>query len=246
MQIDVALVPAEASALEKGVLIVIDEIRASTTITTLLDLACRELVLAGSVPAARRLAAERGSLLAGERHALKPRGFDYDNSPTDLIRSMEIRGRSVVLCTTNGTAVLRRLRGASHVLVGCIRNATACADAAVRLAIADGHGIQVVCAGQRGRFVLDDAAAAGVVVERLAEATRRGGGVAELTDAAETAVRLRRSFPDLLTAMRESNGGRTLEHIGQAQDIAFCAEEDASATVPVLLAGDPMRIGILG
>lgn len=245
MQIDVALVPAEARTHDVRVLIVIDEIRASTTITTLLDLDCRELVLAGTVPAARRIAAERGSLLAGERHAVKPRGFDYDNSPTDLMKSAKIRGRSVVLCTTNGTAVLRRLRGAPHVLVGCVRNATACAEAAVRLATADGCGVQVVCAGQRGRFVLDDAAAAGVVVERLAEAARRTGAVPELSDAAETAVRLRRSFPDLLTAMRESNGGRTLVRIGQAQDIAFCAEEDASTTVPVLLATEPMRIGAL-
>ena len=55
-------------------------------------------------------------------------------------------------------------------------------------------------------------------------------------------MRLRASFPDLLAAMAQSDGGATLREIGQPDDIAFCAEEDASSTVPRLVAGEPMRI----
>ena len=244
MEIDVALVPGEARPSRAGVRIVIDEIRASTTITTLLDLGCRDLTIAGAVGVAKRWAATTGSLLAGERHALRPPGFDFDNSPTVLSRSHDrIRGRSVVLCTTNGTAVLRRLRGRGRILVGCIRNASACAEAAVELAIAEGCAIQVVCAGQQGRFNIDDAVAAGVIAGRIRDALRAAGRAAELTDPATAAIRLRESYPDLLTALRESEGGRTLRRIGQEEDTAFCAEEDASTTVPEYLDGTPPRIG---
>jgi 2-phosphosulfolactate phosphatase len=243
MKIDVALVPQTARVAPGRVLIVIDQIRASTTITTVLDLGCTDLFLAGDVRAARRLGRLTGSLIAGERLARKPPGFDFDNSPSELARA-GLGGRSLVLSTTNGTAVLRRFRAADAVLVGCLRNARAVAAAAVGLARASGPdgSVQVVCAGRLGRFVIEDAVAAGVIVGRIEEILGDDGEPTELTDAAEAAVRLRASFPDLLAAMAQSDGGATLREIGQPDDIAFCAEEDASSTVPRLVAGDPMRI----
>jgi 2-phosphosulfolactate phosphatase len=243
MKIDVALVPQAARVAPGRVLIVIDQIRASTTITTVLDLGCSDLFLAGDVRAARRLGRLTGSLIAGERLARRPPGFDFDNSPSELARA-GLGGRSLVLSTTNGTAVLRRFRAADAVLVGCLRNARAVAAAAVGLARASGPdgSVQVVCAGRLGRFVIEDAVAAGVIVGRIAEGLGNDGEPAVLTDAAAAAVRLRASFPDLLAAMAQSDGGATLREIGQPDDIAFCAEEDASSTVPRLVAGDPMRI----
>jgi 2-phosphosulfolactate phosphatase len=243
MKIDVALVPQAARVAPGRVLIVIDQIRASTTITTVLDLGCSDLFLAGDVRAARRLGRLTGSLIAGERLARRPPGFDFDNSPSELARA-GLGGRSLVLSTTNGTAVLRRFRAADAVLVGCLRNARAVAAAAVGLARASGPdgSVQVVCAGRLGRFVLEDAVAAGVIVGRIAEGLGNDGEPAVLTDAAAAAVRLRASFPDLLAAMAQSDGGATLREIGQPDDIAFCAEEDASSTVPRLVAGEPMRI----
>jgi len=246
MEVDVALLPAAARVSAGCVLIVVDQIRASTTVTTVLDLGCADLLLAGDVATARDLARSSGSLLAGEHHARKPAGFDFDNSPSELSLA-GIRGRGLVLCTTNGTAVLSRLRSAGHVLVGCLRNARAVAEAAVDLASALGPdgSVQVVCAGSLDRFVLEDAVAAGVIVERASERLATNGRAAELTDAAVAAVRLRRSYPDLLTAMSESSGGATLREIGREEDIAFCAEADASTTVPCLVPGDLLRIAPL-
>lgn len=243
MQIDVALVPQAARVAPGRVLIVIDQIRASTTITTVLDLGCADLFLAGDVRAARRLGRLTGSLIAGERLARKPPGFDFDNSPSELSRAA-LGGRSLVLSTTNGTAVLRRFRGADAVLVGCLRNARAVAAAAVGLARASGPdgSVQMVCAGRLGRFVIEDAVAAGVIVGRIVDVLGSDGESAALTDAAAAAVRLRASFPDLLAAMAQSDGGATLREIGQPDDIAFCAQEDASRTVPRLVAGEPLRI----
>ena len=246
MQLDVALLPDAAHISAGCVLIVVDQIRASTTVATVLDLEVRDLLLAGDVATARDLARSTGSLLAGEHHARKPAGFDFDNSPSELSRA-GIGGHGLVLCTTNGTAVLSRLRSADHVLVGCLRNARAVAEAAVDLATAAGvdGSVQVVCAGTLDLFALEDAVAAGVIIERAAERLGATGRPVELTDAARAALRLRGSYPDLLTAMTDSSGGATLREIGRAEDIAFCAEVDVTGTVPYLVHGDLLRIASL-
>jgi 2-phosphosulfolactate phosphatase len=239
MHIDVALLPQVADPAAHGVYIVIDQIRASTTITTLIDAGCRDVFLAADPEAARAVARETGSLLAGELHAVKPPDFDFDNSPVELIGA-DLCGRSVVLSTTNGTAIDARLRRTEPVLIGCLRNARAVADAAAALAGGEGT-VRIVCAGREGLFVLDDAVAAGVIAGRLVEAAERAGGVAIVSDAAAAAMRLRESWPDLLAAMTESDGGATLRRIGAPRDIAFCAEEDRSTTVPIVRYDERMR-----
>jgi 2-phosphosulfolactate phosphatase len=241
--LDVALTRSAAGVVPGRVVIVIDQIRASTTITTALDLGCDELLLAGDVETARLLGRSNGRLLAGEQHAIRPDGFDFDNSPSELSRA-DIRGRRLVLCTTNGTFVVNGLRAADHLLIGCLRNARAVAAAALRLA-GEAGDIQAVCCGTEGTFVLDDAVAAGVIVGRIAELAAATGREVALTDAARAALMVRRSFPSLLAAMTDSDGGRTLARIGAPDDIAFCAQEDASETVPVLVRGDELRIELL-
>lgn len=239
--IDVALVPQVADPGDPGVLIVIDQIRASTTITTLLDAGCGDVFLAGDPDAARAVASETGSLLAGELHAVKPQDFDFDNSPAELV-GVDLRGRSVVLSTTNGTAVIDRLRRAGPVLVGCSRNARAVADAAVALAAAEGGVVRIVCAGREGMFVLDDAVVAGLIARRVVESATAQGGEARLSDAAKAAIRLRESWPTLLAAMEDSDGGATLRRIGAPEDIDFCAGEDLTTTVPVVRYHGRMRV----
>jgi 2-phosphosulfolactate phosphatase len=241
MDIDVALVPAEARTWSPTVCIVIDELRASSTITTLLDLGCSRLYVTAGLQDARRLAREHDGLLAGERHGSRPPGFDFDNSPAALSRA-DVRGRVVVLTTSNGTKVLGWLAAAPATLVGCLLNARACAEAAVSLAETMGLGVGVVCAGELGRFALDDAIAAGVLVERLTEALRSRGDMYRMTDAAVAAVQLRQSYPDLLTPLRESVSGRLVTKLGAGDDIPFCARVDVSTTVPVLRPGVPLTV----
>jgi 2-phosphosulfolactate phosphatase len=240
-ELDVALVPDAVPAHSAAVLVVVDEIRASTTLTTLLDLGVPTVYIEGGLDAARRLGRATGSILVGERHALRPRGFDFDNSPTMLARA-DLHGRSVVLSTTNGTAILRRVRRSPHVLIGCLRNARACAEAAIDLARAHDTGIRIVCAGRERRFVLEDAVAAGVIATRIAEGAARLGVGVRPTDGATAARRLSTGHASMDDALEASDGGRTLHQIGQAADIAFCAAVDVTATVPVLRDGPTLRI----
>lgn len=241
MEIDVALVPSEAGAWSHTVCIVIDELRASSTITTILDGGCSRLYVTAGLQTARRLAREHGGLLAGERHGSRPPGFDFDNSPAAISRA-DVRGRVVVLSTSNGTRVLSGLTDAPATLVGCLLNARACAWAAVDLAISMSARVGVVCAGTLGRFALDDAVAAGVLVGRAVEAIEARGGEAHLTEAAAAAARLRGSYPDLQTPLQNSVAGRLLASLGVHDDVPYCLQLDVTETVPILRAGPTLVI----
>ncbi|MGD0019351.1 MAG: 2-phosphosulfolactate phosphatase [Candidatus Limnocylindrales bacterium] len=241
MEIDVALVPSEARSWSGTVCIVIDELRASSTITTILDQGCSRLYVTAGLQRARSLAREHDALLVGERHGYRPPGFDFDNSPAEIARG-DVRGRVVVLSTSNGTKVLGWMAGAPATLVGCLLNARACAEASVSLAEPIGARVGVVCAGTLGRFALDDVVAAGVLVERLVEALRARGADASLTEAAVAAVQLRGSYPDVITPLRESVAGRLVTELGAGDDVPFCARIDVSMTVPVLRPGRPLAI----
>lgn len=245
IELDVAMVPDAMPRHSPDVLVIIDEIRASTTLTTLLDLGAPTIYIEGALDAARRLARATGSLLVGERHALRPRGFDFDNSPT-MLEHAGVRDRSVVLSTTNGTAILRRVRRSQHVLVGCSRNARACAEAALELARAQGTGVRVVCAGRERRFVLEDAVAAGLIATRVVEGAERQGITIRLADAATAARRLYAGYASMQAALEASDGGRTLHRIGQPADILYCAGVDVTDTVPVLRDGPMLRVERLG
>ncbi len=241
MHIDVALVPSEVAHWPAKVCIVVDELRASSTLTTLLDIGAPEVLLTRGLAEARRLARERGSLLAGERHGLPPAGFDFDNSPSQLARA-GLGGRSVILSTSNGTAMLSRLQAMPAVLVGCLLNAGACAAAALELASSLGVDVGIVCAGRLRRFTIDDAVAAGELVDRLVAGLEARGEPVDLTDAALAARRLRSAYPDVELALAESASGRLITSLGAGEDVAFCAQIDATTTVPFLRAGSPLRV----
>lgn len=238
MRIDVALVPAEAHRWTGTVCIVVDELRASSTIVTLLDRGCRAVLPAASLAEARRLGRAHGALLAGERNVVRVPGFDLGNSPTE-IAAADVGGRAVAMSTRNGTAAIRALPGDADVLVGCLLNATACARAAVARARAVRAAIGIVCAGRLGGFALDDAVAAGCIVERVLEATLAEDGPPTMSDGARGALQLWRTSPDVEAALRNTTSGGLVARLGPDEDLVFCARVDASEVVPVLVRGVP-------
>jgi 2-phosphosulfolactate phosphatase len=240
LRLDVALVPAEAGQWRDAVSVVVDALRASTTIVTILDRGARAVVPLEDADEARRVAAELGAVLAGEIDGLKPPGYDFDNSPVELAAA-DLAGRVVVLRTSNGTSVIRRLASSGRVLVGCLPNGTAVAEAALGLA-GDGGRVGITCAGRDGAFVLDDALVAGVlvdIIERLA--TSRGVPVI-LGDGADAARRLAGDQSGLEAGVRASASGRRVLELGLEADLARCLERDVSQLVPMLVNGASPRI----
>jgi 2-phosphosulfolactate phosphatase len=223
--------------------VVFDVLRASSTLVTLLDRGAAPVYIAETVDAARLLAARlpQRPLLCGEIGGLPPADFEYGNSPTELAR-VSLDGRAVVLATSNGTRALAALAAAPIVLVGCFLNACAVAAYARSAAAADGLNLALVCAGDESgtQFSLEDALAAGYVVERLRASAMSAGAALDLDDGAVAAWRLYRSYAASEPAAAAAQGfveafhGRELARLGFDADLAYCAAVDSSAMVPRL------------
>jgi 2-phosphosulfolactate phosphatase len=228
MHLHVALVPPLVPP-SPQVCVVVDVIRASTTLVTLLDRGAGDVLIAGHVEAARQYAARHpGTILAGEELGLAPRGFHYGNSPVELSHA-EIGGKPVVFVTTNGTAAIHAVDSRGPVLVGALRNAAAVTREAARIARSLDAGITIVCAGREGAFGIDDAYTAGCLIDLL-----QAEGDGEMTDGALAALRLFRSEPDAAALFLLSAAGRNVAGLGLADDVTYCAQRDLSTAVPAL------------
>lgn len=230
MRVDVAFGPAELLSAPIGV--VVDVLRATSTITQALESGYRRVLCCETVEEALSLREARGEgILGGERFALLIPGFDLGNSPSEYL---EPRGETVILTTTNGTrAIVAAAARCGRVLVGSLLNL-----AAVAAAVKEGRqDVTIVCAGREGAFVLDDAYCAGRLVELLD---------GERTDSAEAALRLARSFAGPEDGLAASSSAENLRANGLAVDIAFCARESVCGGVPrvVALAGGAAEIAL--
>jgi 2-phosphosulfolactate phosphatase len=212
MPVHVAFTPAEAAPAAVGV--VVDVLRATSTIPQALASGYERVLCCAEIEEARSLRAELpDSLLGGERQAVRVEGFDVGASPREFL---ERRARTLILSTTNGTrAILQTGRHCDRVVLGSLLNLSAVAQAAA------GDDVLVVCAGFQGGFALDDVYCAGRVVQLL-------GG--ERTHAATAAELLARAFPSALDGLN----ARTYGPPGLEEDIAYCAQEDLLDVVPEL------------
>ena len=215
MRVHVAFTPDEAAEAPTGV--VIDVIRATSTICQALASGYERAYCAAEVEEARALAERiEDAVLGGERKAVKIPGFDLGNSPSEYVAP---QGRAVVMSTTKGThAIVTAAGRCERVLVASLLNL-----AAVVAAAAHGEDVAVFCAGVQGAFTLDDAYVAGRIAELLDGAS---------SDAAEAAIRLARSFSGAEEALRLSHSGRNLHAAGLDADIAWCARESVLDVVP--------------
>jgi 2-phosphosulfolactate phosphatase len=230
--IDVALTLEEVRGIPlAGVsAIVIDVVRASTTIVAALAGGARAVVPVATPDEARARAREDGLgpvLVGGERGGAPPPGFDHGNSPAEYTPA-RVRGRTVIFTTTNGTRALLAVAGARRIAVGGFVNA----EAAARWAESDPGDVLLVCAGERGRFCLEDAVCAGLLVARLA---RTGGG---LTDAARAARAIWERYAGRLDAMlADAAWAQALVGQGRGSDLPLCVAMDAHDVVPVVREG---------
>jgi 2-phosphosulfolactate phosphatase len=233
--IDVTLVPAEIGEhqpLADCAVIVIDVLRATSTIVTALDAGAGSVVAVADAAEARTLAEAlgEGAVLGGERGGIALPGFQLGNSPLEYTRE-KVAGRTVILTTTNGTYTLHRSESAAAVAVAAFINA----DAAVAWAGAQlkaGRKLILACAGTMRRFSREDACCAGLVVERLRQQLP---GSLQCTDGAVAAEQLwiaAERNPHLV--LHESSHGAGLLKLGFGADLAYCAQLSRSDSVPQL------------
>ena len=225
--------PAGATA--GGVVVVIDVLRASTTMITALAHGAAGIVPVADVDEARRLAGELGPrmVLGGERGGLRIPGFDLGNSPREYTAE-RVAGQTVVITTTNGTAALYACSDAREIVVGAIVNRLAVAETVRRLA--GGQGVvHLVCAGTDGVVSAEDVLAAGAILD-AASADGRNDVLDEAAREALAFFRRVAASGDVAVALVaefcRSPGGANLVDLGMEADLPTAAAIDSLAVVP--------------
>lgn len=220
--------------LEERLVIVIDVLRATSTIVTALANGCQAIipVLTPEEALEKRLTLP-GSLLGGEREALMIEGFDLGNSPFDYVPE-KVGGRRVIMTTTNGTRAIRDSSAAPMIWMASFVNMQSIVLAVLREFENNRRlqGIVVYCAGTEERFDLPDILCAGMFIDAL-------GSELELNDLGEAALMLYRSSEDhLLEIIRNSAHGKRLLSLGLERDVVYCSTPNILPVVPVVQDGE--------
>ena len=234
MRLDVQFTPAGLTLAEvQGrTVFVIDVLRATTSMCAALCSGAKAILPVASTEEALRLAQTIASddvRLAGERNCARIEGFHLGNSPLEMTESA-VRGRTLIVNTTNGTKALLACQGAAAVHPACAGNLSLAAEKARETLEQDG-AVLVVCAGRDNAFSLDDAYTAGrLVAAVLGGSVKRRG----LNDAALAGLDLVRRYGDRWERpLRRSGAGRELTRLGFGDDVAAAARVDAYPVLPV-------------
>jgi len=232
----VALEQHQAQVSPADICLAIDVLRATTTLSILFARGSAAVWLASDTDEALAHARHTGRLVCGERGGLPPPGFDFGNSPLEMSRAESLRGREIVMATTNGTSALRIAAAGSHAFAASYANGGAVVRAVRQILQSEDveaeRRIHVICAGTEGRVGLDDVACAGSLVAHFLVDLP-----CTLDDGAEIALRVHRSFDCALDALRTSGHARTLLERGLGEDIHFSSQRDITGVVPALERG---------
>ena len=213
MRCHVAFTPAEALRAQLG--IVVDVMRATSTIAQALGAGYRRVLCCAEIDDALALRAELGdeAITGGEREAKRIEAFDAGASPREF---REPRAETLILSTTNGTrSIVAAAASCDEVVLGALLNL----DAVSAYARGRGQDVAVLCSGYKGAFAIDDAYCAGRIVRLV-------GGAG--TDAAIAAEFVADRFPKAIDGIN----ARTYGPPGLEEDIAWCAQESLLDVVP--------------
>lgn len=241
-QINVFNLPEEipAEELAGNAAIVIDVLRATTTICHALAAGATEVVPFRTVEETLAAAEKAGRdqvVLGGERRGVRIDGFDLGNSPAEYTAE-SVGGQRVFLTTTNGTQALHHARLAKRVLIAAVVNLSSVIES-----VLDEPAINIVCAGTDGEETLEDILLAGAIVERL---TVTPTAAWQFNDGAIAAVREWRLLvgkaeiakhsieAHLAEKLRDTLGGRNCIEVGNAADLPDCARIDHVRVAPEL------------
>jgi 2-phosphosulfolactate phosphatase len=232
MAIFVYFTPDELPAtrsLVKICTVVIDVLRASTTIAVALKNGCKEILPVETVDEAFTLAGKferQYVLLCGERKGHKLADFDLGNSPREYSKRT-VENKTIILTTTNGTRALLKAKKTKDCFILSLVNLSAVRKKCLEHAA----NIHIICAGREGDYSLEDTFCAGSFIKEL-QVYHSGllmPGNQQAVHAVEVAEKYNDSYLDVL---QQSEHGKYLKSIGYETDLIFCARRNAIPIVP--------------
>ena len=219
----------EGTPIQDAAALVIDVIRATTTLTEALANGATAVYPVESPEEALRIANSLGredTIICGERKGLPIEGFDLGNSPREFTGE-RVEGKKLVMTTSNGTRAFLAAQEAHEVVAASFLNLSAAAGA-----VAGRDYVVVLCAGKEDRLSLDDTLCGGHLVRHLVDG---GESEADLNDGALAALTLARQHPPSADVFLNTRAGQALTGIDLADDLPFCAQVDRHDLVPVMV-----------
>lgn len=219
MDVDVFFSPKDN--IEGDLSVVIDVLRATSVIATLINLGCKKIIPVSTVEEAFNIKKNNPSyIIAGERNSKKVDGFDYGNSPLEY--DSKVKGKTLIFTTTNGTKSIIRSRNAKQVILASLLNIGSIIDTINK---SREKNINIVCSGSNGELSLEDIYCAGAIVSHV-------NGT--LSDASQLALAFYLRYKDnperVLSEL--SSHGRKLVQSGFAEDTIFCAKMNLYNNIP--------------
>ncbi len=226
-------IPEKESLFEGSIVIMIDLLRAGTSICVALSNGAKEVIPVESVDRAVQVYSNLSKdvrFLSGERNSIKPNSFDSGNSPFEFT-SERIKGKTIVMTTTNGTNLFHKCKKASHKIIGGFVNIDVVTNYAVSLKDANNiKDIHLLCAGNYDRFSYEDGICAGAYIDRFNQIYPDD----VLTDSALGMMQLYHfNKLDLLSRIKERDHPRKLIALGFENDINFALDENCCPVIPV-------------
>lgn len=208
--------------LKGKVAVVVDVLRATSSMVTAFAHGIKKIIPVSSLEDCQAQK-QPGFLTAAERDGRQAEGFDMGNSPFSYM-SANIKGKTLVMTTTNGTSAIRLSIAADKVIAGSFLNVSKIAE----FLEAEGKDVLVVCAGWKGNFNLEDTLFAGALAEHLPTFVPAN----DATLAAQHLYRLAKN--DMVGFLSNSSHVQRLKNLDIVQDVAYCLQEDIYEVVPVL------------
>ena len=215
--------------------IVVDVLRATTTITTALANGAREVIPAESVTTAARISKGLGnSLLCGERGGKVVEGFNLGNSPFEY-HSEIIKGKPLVFSTTNGTLSITKSRLANSCALASFINLSKAVEYIEHI----DNDIIFVCSGKLNEFCIEDSICVGLIIYYL---LKSGTDKYELNDSSLASLHLAKHLiikfgkpveEKIITMLKESEHGKYLISLGFAEDLNYSSKIDSVKHLPV-------------
>ena len=238
MKIDVLYSPVQADELffTGKTTVVIDVLRASSTIITALKNGAKEVVPVGTVEFAVKVSGGifgGQTLLGGERNTKKIEGFALGNSPSEYTTEI-VSGKSIVFYSTNGSRAIVKAKYSTNLFICSFNNLKALAKHIKKL----NEDVVVLCAGNNNFFSLEDSVCAGMLTSELIA----GNKTFELTDASTSALTLFKSFgKNIFKLLSETDHGQLLINNGFEDDLKSCSELDSTDVIP-FYAGNVLKV----
>jgi 2-phosphosulfolactate phosphatase len=230
MKINVLFSPVSADELyfTGKTTVVIDVLRASTTLITALANGAKEIVPVATVEFAVKVSGGMfggHTLLGGERNTKKLEGFALGNSPSDYI-SNAVEGKTIVYYTTNGSKAIVKAKFSENLFICSFINISVVAKYLVELS----NNIEILCAGNNNLYSLEDSVCAGRLVKEIISQSTE----CELSDSSKSAMALNKEFGgNILKMLKESEHGGLLSESGFVDDLNICSKLNETNVNPI-------------